>query len=448
MNGGIALGRVFGAEIRVHWSWIPVLAVLAVFFAVGLETEAGPQWPAGLAWATAIVTAGLVFSSVVLHELAHVAVARRSGIGGNVVLVQLLGGTYVMDLRAVTPGQQFRAAAVGPLVSFGLMLICGVVAVIATLGYGNGDTGPIGLQAIDFGAFTVGLFNAFLVVVNLIPGYPMDGGQLVHAIAWRRSGDRRKANGTVSRVGRFAGFLLLVLGAGLAVGVDLLPGIGLIVAGWVLLSSSRILERRGFLQSLTSGLRVVDAVDSESGRVPPQLTLDVFAPEYMGARLGGAALVESGGELLGLIGQAQIRRVPKRNWPTTRTEHVMVPIADVPRANPDADLWPVLEVLERSGQDALIVGSDEPDVRLMTRRSAARLIHEKAQEQLRIKKLADGLAGFGRRRPPAAPVGPAAARPEAGHDSVDADASGASGGTSGTGSDPSADRDDEEEERR
>ncbi|HEY5487195.1 MAG TPA: site-2 protease family protein [Candidatus Limnocylindrales bacterium] len=408
MNGGIALGRAFGTEIRIHWSWIPVLAILSVFFGIGLDSQAGPQWPAGLAWATAIATAVLVFGSVVLHELGHVAVARRSGIGGNVVVVQLLGGTYVMELRAVTPGQQFRAAVVGPLVSIVLVVVFGAVAVVATVGYGSADTGPSWLQAIDFAAFTIGLFNLFLVVVNLIPGYPMDGGQLVHAIAWRRSRDRRKANGTVSRVGRFVGFILLVLGAGLAVGVDLLPGLGLIVAGWVLLSSSRILERQGFLQTLTSGLRVVDAIDPESARVPPQLTLDVFAPEYMGARLGGAALVESSGELLGLIGQAQIRRIPKRNWPTTRTDHVMVPIANVPRADPEADLWPVLEVLERSGQDALLVGSIEPDVRLMTRRSAARLIHERAQEQVRLKKLADSLVGLGRRRPPAAPIQAAA----------------------------------------
>lgn len=445
MNSGIALGRVFGTEIRVHWSWIPVLAILSVFFGVGLGSQAGPQWPAGLAWATAIATAVLLFGSVVIHELAHVAVARRGGIGGNIVVVQLLGGTYVMELRALTPGQQFRAAAAGPLVSTGLVVVFGLVAVIATAAYGGTDTGPSWLQAIDFAAVTLGLFNLFLVVVNLIPGYPMDGGQLVHALAWRRSGDRRKANGTVSRVGRFVGFILLVLGAGLAVEVDLLPGLGLMVAGWVLVSSSRILERRGFLQSLTNGLRVVDAADSESTRVPPQLTLDVFASEYMGARLGSAALVESGGELLGLIGQAQIRRIPKRNWPTTRTDHAMVPIANVPHANPDADLWPVLEVLERSGQDALLIGSGEPDVLLMTRRSVARLIHERASEQVRLKKLADGLAGLGRRRQPVAPVEPPAqVQPNASPSRPDE----GDGGDSGNSPQRAPDEDDPKGERR
>ena len=400
MNSGIALGRLFGTEIRIHWTWIPVLAVLSVFFGIGLDSEAGPQWPVGLSWATAIVTAVLVFGSVVLHELAHVAVAHRSGIGGNVVVVQLLGGTYVMDLRATTPGEQFRAAVAGPVLSAVVVLVCSVVVVIASVGDGSSTTGSSWLQALDFAAFTLGLFNVFLILVNLVPGYPLDGGQLVHAAAWHRSRDRNKANGTVSRVGRFFGFVLLVLGAGLAVEVDLLPGLGLIVAGWVLLSSSRMLERRGFLQSLTKGLLVRDAIDPDSARVPPQLTLDVFAPEYMGARLGGAALVESGGQLLGLIGQSQIRRVPKRNWPTTRTENVMVPLDKVPRANPDAELWPTLELLERSGQDALLVGPGEPEVQLMTRRSAARLIQARAQEQVRLKKIADGLAGLSRRRGP------------------------------------------------
>ena len=442
MSSGIALGRVFGTEIRVHWSWIPVLAILTVFFAIGLDGEAGPQWPAGLSWATAIATSVLVLGSVVLHELAHVAVARRGGIGGNVMVVQLLGGTYVMELRALTPGQQFRVAAAGPLVSTGLVGLFGLVALVDTATFSAAGTGPSGLEAIGFAAVTLGLFNAFLVVVNLIPGYPMDGGQLVHAIAWRRSGDQRKANGTVSRIGRFAGFVLLALGAGLAVVLDLLPGLGLMVAGWVLVSSSRMLERRGFIQTLTNGLRAVDAADSESTRVPPQLTLDVFAAEYMGARLGSAALVESGGKLLGLISQAQIRRIPKRNWPTTRTDHAMVPIANVPHADPEADLWPTLEVLERSGQDALVIGSGEPEVLLMTRRSAARLIHERAQEQVRRKKLADSLVGFGRRRPPAAPVEPPARIPP------DAARPRSDERDGGTGSEQAPGQDDADGERR
>jgi CBS domain-containing protein len=132
-----------------------------------------------------------------------------------------------------------------------------------------------------------------------------------------------------------------------------------------------------------AGLLVRDAEDSDPGHVPPQLTLDVFASAYLGERVGAAALVERGSELLGLIGTAQIRRIPRRIWTQTRTEQAMVPIAAVPTVNGDSDLWSALEILERTGLDALLVGAAGSGAALMTRRSAARVVHERAQERQR-----------------------------------------------------------------
>jgi CBS domain-containing protein len=85
--------------------------------------------------------------------------------------------------------------------------------------------------------------------------------------------------------------------------------------------------------------------------------LDAFASEFLGERLGGVALVEHGDELVGMIGTAQIKRIPARAWPRTRTEAVMVRIDAVPTVDADLDLWSALEVLERTGLDALIVTS-------------------------------------------------------------------------------------------
>jgi predicted transcriptional regulator len=122
------------------------------------------------------------------------------------------------------------------------------------------------------------------------------------------------------------------------------------------------------------------------------LTLDVFAAPYLGEMLGAAALVERGSELLGLIGTAQIRKIPRRTWAETRTEQVMVPIAAVPQANGDSELWSALETLEQSGLDALVVATPEGEPSLFSRRSAAQLVHERAVEEQ--KRLAAG----GRRR--------------------------------------------------
>ena len=121
----------------------------------------------------------------------------------------------------------------------------------------------------------------------------------------------------------------MTLGVGAIIFVDLWPGLALLVAGWLLVGSSRLLDRRLFLQGLIAGAHVSDAADSDTARIPPQLTLDVFAGEYLGERLGGAALVERGEELLGLIGTAQIRRIPRRNWPAMRTEQAMATKAQI-----------------------------------------------------------------------------------------------------------------------
>jgi CBS domain-containing protein len=166
------------------------------------------------------------------------------------------------------------------------------------------------------------------------------------------------------------------------------------------MGSSRILDRRSVLQSLISGLRVSDAEDEDPARVPPQLTLDVFAGEYLTERLGAAALVERGTELLGLIGTVQIRRVPRRSWTRTRTEDAMVSIANVPTLAGDSDLWSALEVLERSGLDALLVstgGSEGGASVLMSRRSAAKIVHQKAEERQR-ELIAQGQIKKGRGR--------------------------------------------------
>jgi hypothetical protein len=191
------------------------------------------------------------------------------------------------------------------------------------------------------------------------------------------------ATAAAIRVGRYVGISLIAAGALSLLFADAVTGLCLVIAGWLVIGSSRLLDRRSVLQSLVAGLRVSDAEDDAPARVPPQLTLDVFAAEYLGERLGAAALVERGSELLGLIGTAQIRRVPRRVWTRTRTEQAMVPISKVPTLRAETDLWSGLEVLERTGLDALFVGAGEAGTALMTRRQAAKLVHEKAEARQR-----------------------------------------------------------------
>lgn len=429
---GLAVGRIFGTEVRVHWSWVLVLALVLVLFAGDLGSGPG-AWPAPVAWGVSGALALVVLASSVVHELAHVVVARRNAMGVPVVMVQLLGGPYVMQTRPRNPGQELRGALVGPalslVLSIGLLIVYGVLAAI----FGDLDHASVPAQAFEFVALMGSLFNVVLAAVNLIPGYPLDGARIVHALAWFAVKDEAAATKWAVRIGRYVGATILSVGAVILVLADPLIGLGLAIPGWLIMGSSRLLDRRSFLQGLLAGLRVSDATETDPARVPPQLTLDVFASSYVEDLMGAAALVARGSELLGLIGTNQIRKIPRRRWAETRTEQAMVPIASVPEARADEELWPALELLEGSGLDALLVPgitvpgdtttdssaavsatSDAGDVAggeaaaapdghdtalfpgLMSRRSAARLVRDRAEEKRRLA-IATGLGRNGRR---------------------------------------------------
>ncbi len=385
MNWSVPLGRIFDTEVRAHWSWIIILAFIAVIFSTDLSVQASSPagWNLAWAWGTSIVTAAMVFVSVVVHELAHVAVARRNGMRTPAVVIQLIGGAFAIDVKPKNPGQEFRVAVAGSALSFLLLLFFGGVTLLLAVGPLDMNAAPLALQALQFVTFILALFNGFLGGINLVPGYPLDGARVVHAIAWRKTGDEVAAAATAVKLGRYTGLSLVATGVFVAFYSDATAGLSLGVAGWLIAGSSKVLDRRAQLRILVTGLRVADAEDPDPARIPPQLTLDVYAGEYLAERTGTAALVERGAELLGLIGTAQIRRVPRRAWPNTHTEQVMVPIGSVPSAARDSDLWAALEVLERTGLDAMLVsGSDDGPV-LMTRRAAARMVRERVEGQQR-----------------------------------------------------------------
>jgi Zn-dependent protease len=385
VNWSIPLGRVFDTEIRAHWSWVFILAFIAVVFSTDLSSQdaAPPGWNLTWAWGTAIVTALLIFASVVVHELAHVVVARRNEMRTPAVVVQLIGGSFAMEIKPNNPGEEFRVGVAGSALSLLLMAVFAAVTILLAAGPINIDAAPLSLQAFQFVVFILALFNGFLGGVNLLPGYPLDGARVAHAIAWRRTGDEAAASTTTVRLGRYLGLSLVATGVFVALYADPTAGICLGFGGWLMAGSSKVLDRRSQLRAVVAGLQVADAEDSDTGRIPPQMTLDVFAGEYMAGRSGTAALVERGTELVGLIGTSQIRRVPRRSWPNTHTEQVMVPIASVPSAAADSDLWAALEVLERTGLDAMLVTGKEDGPVLMTRRAAALKVRERVEEKQR-----------------------------------------------------------------
>lgn len=366
------IGRLFGFEIRVHLSWILILALVAVLVVSQLDATA-PSLSAPVRWSIAAGIAAAFLLSVLAHELAHAIVARRRGLRIGAITLYFFGGSTSVDVEPNTPADEAAVAAAGPIVS---LVLGGSLAAVALLSQDSTDDT---IRSVGIISFILGVLNLILGVVNLVPGFPLDGGRLVRAIWWARTGNERRGSEAAAMAGRVVGWLLM--GAGLAVGLlgDIANGLMLALSGWFLGSASRAVIRRLAVEDLLKRVRVEEVMEREVPSIAPQLTVDTFADRLFGEGAVSTVPVVHGDEVVGLIGPAQLRSVGRGSWTTTRAEQLMVAMADVPVLSPGETVWTALDRLRRTGLDGLPVIDASGLLGMVTRSGVVRTIQAQAK---------------------------------------------------------------------
>jgi Zn-dependent protease/CBS domain-containing protein len=370
---GLPVARLFGIEIRLALSWVFVIAIVTV--TIGGQLRAiQPEAPELLAWVIGGMASLGFLVATVAHELAHALVARRVGLDVPVISVHFIGGPAVVDVRAPTPRGEAAVALAGPLVS----LAIGGGAVLIAFAVAAFGLNSVVAELIADVAFLVGSLCLVLAAVSIIPAYPLDGGRLVRAIAWARTGSDRRGAKAAGTVGRGIGWILI--GSGLAVILVGEAGNGVMIAliGWFLGASSRSVDRWLLLDALVSGVRVDEAMEPELDTIGPQLTLDTFGSQVLDGTLGPVLPVVRDDVLLGMIGSGQLRSVPQRDWPSTRTADVMIDAAELPSLRPDETLADGLERLRTSQLEGLPVLDGTKIRGMLTRRSIAVTLRARA----------------------------------------------------------------------
>lgn len=365
MNG-IPIARLFGMEIRLHLSWLPVLVFLAVAVAADFA-EAATGLADPRAWVVGLAVALGFLGSVVVHELAHALVGRRRGLRVDAITLFFFGGTASLELESERPTDERAIALAGPIASAALG--AGLVGVAVALG-GHQSEAVVGVRAT---ALVVGLLNLVLAAINALPASPLDGGRVLRAVVWAATGSERRGTRAAAISGRLTGWALTLVGFGLALVGAGLDGVMLILSGWFVGSASRVMDQRLRIEELVRDVRVGEAIERDLPTVAPQLTVDTFGDQLVNGQSGGL-LVMAGDRLLGLVGPRQVRRLARRAWATTRAGELMIGRSSLPEVGPDQALWPALELLRRSGLDALPVFDATGFLGLLTRRSATAAI--------------------------------------------------------------------------
>ena len=367
---GIPIGRILGFEIRVHFSWVLILALVAVIVVGQLEAAAPDAEPA-LRWLVGGIIAAAFLASVLAHELAHGVVARRRGLPTGPITLLFFGGVTVLEHDAERPADEAAVAVAGPVVS----AVVGVV--LAAIAVAVGQSRDELLTGTAAAALTLAVLNLLLGGINLVPGFPLDGGRILRAAIWARTGDRGRATRLTAGIGRAIGWALV--GAGLVVVLrgDVASGIMLGLAGWFLGTAARAVVRQQAVEDLLRRVTVGEAMERDVPAIAPQLTLDTFAEELIGegdTERPSVVSVMRDDEVVGVIGQTQLRSVGRSAWTTTRAEDLMSATVDLPVLSPADSVWSGLDRLRRSGAEGLPVSDGSGILGLLTRRSVMRAI--------------------------------------------------------------------------
>jgi Zn-dependent protease/CBS domain-containing protein len=347
VNTSVRLGRVAGIEVRLHWS-LAIVFVLIVWTLAGQLPDIVPGQPQLAYWLASALAAALFYVSLLSHEMGHALVARRLGVKVDNITLWLFGGVARLRGDASTPGTEARIAIAGPLVSLALAIVFGAATFALDV-----TAGP---PLVEVGCAWLAGSNATLLLFNLIPAFPLDGGRLLRAWLWRRRGDRYRATSTAARLGRICAFLLMGLGLLDVVTQGGISGFWLVLLGWFLFTAARAEERQVMMRGALAGLRVRDAMTPDTTLAPGWLTVDEFMRSYVPLQRATAfPLGTFDGALDGLVTLAQLSRVGPEERRSRRVRDIGIGLDAVAKASPGESVTSVLDRFSPSDADQMLV---------------------------------------------------------------------------------------------
>jgi Zn-dependent protease len=315
--GSIRLGTYAGIPVRAHWS----MAIVAVWFGVLLAADLGVV--GGIAATVAF------FASILAHEFGHALVARHYGVRTESIDLWALGGLARLDRESPTPRADGLIAVAGPAAS----LLIGVVASGAAL-------------ALQSNVLVwVGFINLLLAVFNMLPGAPLDGGRVLRAVRWSRTGNKYRAMRDAGNAGRVLGWGMV--GVGFVLMLNGQFGVFIMVTGLFIALNARAEIMTSYVAEQLDGVKVRDLTFFGIAQAGTDMDTDSMIDQRQ--RLGAAgavAVVGDDGELDGLVLEDQLWAVPSEHRPMVMLTQLMVPFNSLAKASLDEDLATVLPRLD------------------------------------------------------------------------------------------------------
>ncbi len=356
MRGVIRLGHILGIPIGVNYTWFIALLVITWSMARSYYPTRLSGFPASTYWMMGLISALLLFASVVLHELGHAVAARRYAIRTRSITLFLFGGVAQIAKDPPTPAAELLVAVAGPLVSLALG---GVFAAAHPLAAGSALGAIIAYLA---------WVNTGLAGFNLIPGFPLDGGRMLRALVWRVTGSLERATLIASRAGQLVAVVLIAAGVLGAFAGSVTLGLWLILLGWFMDTGAQASYQQVLMREALGRVRVGDIMTREVHTVDPGVTLDQLVSDYFLPHKHGGFPVMWGDRLLGIITLHDVKDIPRARRATTTVREAMTPLSRLRTVRPSASAYDAFARMahDRIGR-LLVIDSEGTLVGILTR---------------------------------------------------------------------------------
>ncbi len=334
MQKGWRIGSLFGIPLLIDYSWFVILALATSEYASSYRL-----WGPTLSWSAGFAVALLLFGSVLLHELGHSLAAMSQGIKVNSITLFLFGGIASIESESKTPGQAFQVAIAGPLVSFAIFFI---------LGLGSQVLPQTSLLAIV--AERVAEINLVLGLFNLIPGLPLDGGQVLKAAIWKITGSRFAGVRWAAKTGQVLGGLAIAFGLTVCLLSREFGGLWIALIGWFAIRNASAYSQFTLLQETLLKTKACDAMSRDFRVVDANSSLREFADRYLlEVNPFPFYVAADNGRDLGLVSIDDIRCTERSQWQIQTLHNILKPLAKTTTVSEKASLAEVINTME-SGQ--------------------------------------------------------------------------------------------------
>jgi len=366
MKRNIKLFSILGIEIYVHYSWFIILALVTYSLAISYFPFQLPNQLKSTYWLMGAVSALLLFASVLLHELAHSVVAKKGKLKVDKIVLFLFGGVSQIAEEPKSAKEEFKMAFAGPLISFILSGIFGMVWIFFLL--------PLTYEVLSSIFGYLAIINLILGVFNLLPGFPLDGGRILRAYWWHRTKDLHRATLLATNVGKGLSILMILLGAFQIFAGYLIGGVWLIFIGFFLRQAAEAGYQRVIIRDLLSGVKVKELMSQNPICVSPEMKISQLVDEYFLKYRFTSFPVCQSDRVLGIITLNSVKGIPKESWGEKTIESVIAPISQEFTLHPEEEAVEALRKIITSDLGRLPVVEGDRIVGILSRKDIMTLL--------------------------------------------------------------------------